>query len=244
MNTEMPRTHGPDGSLIGSIVPPVRSGNVFEETMEHLVRQLRLGRFPPGAKLPAERELARSLRVSRTSLREVLAQLQEAGYVVVRRGRYGGAYVSDTLPAPDPVAAPDPGEVDDVLTLRSIIEPAAARLAASVEHGPAARESLWEAHQTLSSVGTEQYRPLDSRLHLMIADLAGSPSVTQVVADVRTRLNDLLDCIPLLPPNLAHACTQHEAIVHAILDRRPDEADRLMRDHLDGSAALLRGFLG
>lgn len=214
--------------------------------MEHLLQQIRLGRFPPGSKLPAERELARSLGVSRTSLRDALAQLQDAGFVVVRRGRYGGTYVIDEPPATDPgsVAAPERAEVEDVLTLRAIIEPAAARLAASRPITTPARERLWAAHQELCGVGIEQYRPLDSRLHLMIAELSGSPSVTQVVAQVRTRLNRLLDCIPLLPPNLEHSSAQHEAIVAAVLRGDPEQADELMRDHLEGSAALLRGFLG
>lgn len=214
--------------------------------MEHLMQQIRLGRFPPGAKLPAERELARSLGVSRTSLREALAQLQDAGFVVVRRGRYGGTYVMDEPPATEPgsLAAPEPAELEDVLTLRAVIEPAAARLAASRALPEPARDRLWQAHQELCSVGIEQYRPFDSRLHLMVAELGGSPSVVQVVADVRTRLNRLLDRIPLLPPNLEHSSAQHEAIVAAVLHGDPDEAEKLMRDHLEGSAALLRGFLG
>jgi DNA-binding FadR family transcriptional regulator len=46
-----------------------------------------------------------------------------------------------------------------------------------------------------------------------------------------------------LPPNIAHSNSQHEAIVMAILTGRADDAEAAMRDHLSGSAALLRGFL-
>jgi DNA-binding FadR family transcriptional regulator len=52
-----------------------------------------------------------------------------------------------------------------------------------------------------------------------------------------------LDKIPLLPPNIAHSNEQHETIVMAILTGRPDDAAAAMRNHLEGSAALLRGFL-
>jgi DNA-binding FadR family transcriptional regulator len=58
------------------------------------------------------------------------------------------------------------------------------------------------------------------------------------------RVNELLDSIPLLPPNIAHSNEQHEKIVSAILKGNPVAAQSAMREHLAGSAALLRGFLG
>ena len=63
----------------------------------------------------------------------------------------------------------------------------------------------------------DDYRRLDSRLHLAIAEVAGSPSLVPLVAEIRMRLNELLDEIPLLPRNIAHSDEQHEAIVVAIL---------------------------
>ena len=53
----------------------------------------RLGLAAPGERLPAERDLAARLGVSRVTLREALHALQEAGYVESRRGRYGGTFV-------------------------------------------------------------------------------------------------------------------------------------------------------
>ena len=63
----------------------------------------------------------------------------------------------------------------------------------------------------------EDYRRLDSRFHLAIAEAAGSPSLVTLVAENRMRLNALLDQIPLLPRNIAHSDEQHEAIVISIL---------------------------
>jgi DNA-binding FadR family transcriptional regulator len=229
---------------IGPPVPPVRVGNVFEETMERLVRAIRLGQFPPGSRLPAERDLSELLRVSRTTLREALAELKASGYVTVQRGRYGGSYVAESLPQ-HPEGPLDADEVWDLLTLRRILEPAAAELAAE-RGGPtrAQREQLWALHEALAVSSVGNYRPLDSRLHLMIAELSGSPSLLSAVADTRARVNALLDRIPLLPTNLDHANLQHEDVVRAILDGEPAAARTAMLDHLDGTAALLRGFLG
>lgn len=224
---------------------PIRTGNVFEETMEHVLALLRLGQFPPASKLPAERELAATLGVSRTTLRDVLAELRSAGFVTVRRGRYGGTYVGEILPTTTPTTRPSlpRGEVEDVLTLRAVVEPAAAALAAARTLSGAEREALLATCAEAAAASLEQYRPLDSRLHLLIADLSGSPGLARVVADVRTRLNALLDRIPQLTTNLQHSSDQHEAIVSAVLDGDAATAERVSAEHLNGTAALLRGFL-
>lgn len=113
------------------LIRPVRQGNAFEETIEGLLRNIKLGLFAVGDKLPAERELAGLLGVSRATLRDALAELQKAGYVEVQRGRYGGTYVAERRPpGPGTAADLDPAEVNDVLTFRAVLEPAAASLAA------------------------------------------------------------------------------------------------------------------
>ena len=57
------------------------------------------------------------------------------------------------------------------------------------------------------------------------------------------RLNDLLNAIPVLPRNIAHSARQHVAIVESILSGDGDRARRAVAEHLEGTAALLRGFL-
>lgn len=229
---------------------PVRSGNVFEETMEALLQGIRLGQWQPGEKLLPERELAEALRVSRTTLREVLGDLSKNGYVTVRRGRYGGTYVAQPLPLPlPPISSSAITElgwagVSDLLTLRRVVEPAAAELAAQRVITEAEERRLWDAHRECVAASAPQYRPLDSRLHLVIAELSGSTRLRAVVVEARAGINALLDCMPLLPPNLLHSAQQHDAIVAAILASEPEAARQAMTDHLDGTAALLHGFLG
>ncbi|GAB2758088.1 GntR family transcriptional regulator [Nocardioides salsibiostraticola] len=226
------------------VLARVRSGNVFEETMEHLLRAIRLGEFGPGAKLPAERVLAEQLGISRATLREVLGELQSAGYVSVRRGRYGGTYIADWVSSPaarQPL--PERSVVEDVLTLRAVVEPAAARLAAE-RASRADCGRLTSALAALNDVDPAQYRPLDAQLHLRVVELSGSPSLAVVVADVRARVNELLECIPLLPTNLEHSHVQHDLVVTAICDGDGPAAQAAMAQHLEGTAWLLRGFLG
>ena len=119
----------------------------------------------------------------------------------------------------------------------------AARAAAGRDLIARDRDLLWSRTEETAAAGLADYRRLDSRLHLTIAELVGMPSLVPLIADNRSRVNALLDGIPLLQPNIEHSNEQHEAIVSAILRGSPDLAGAAMAEHLEGSAALLRGFL-
>jgi DNA-binding FadR family transcriptional regulator len=222
---------------------PVRTGNAFEETVERLLQAIKLGVVPPGERLPAERDLATRLHVSRVTLREALHALQESGFVESRRGRYGGTFVCTVSPRAMPTALSRVDDIEDALILRSVLETGAAEFAAT---RPLADEDRVHLRDRLSECDTatlDEYRRKDSRLHLAIAELTGSPSLTAAVADVRMRLNELLDGIPLLPKNIEHSNHQHAVLVDAILGGDPVAARRAMTEHLEGTASLLRGFL-
>ena len=77
----------------------MRLGNAFEDTVGRLLETIRLGVLEPGESLPPERELAARLGVSRDTVREAIKSLADAGYLVSRRGRYGGTFLADDLPA-------------------------------------------------------------------------------------------------------------------------------------------------
>ncbi|WP_439936560.1 FadR/GntR family transcriptional regulator [Nocardia sp. N13] len=230
---------------------PVRPGNAFEDTVQRLLQTIRLGVVAPGGSLPSERELAVRLGVSRDTVREALRSLGEAGYVVSRRGRYGGTFVADELPGaavPVPRAADeppglDPADLEEVLALREVLEVGAARLAAARTLSAPERDLVWRALEEVTAADPTDYRRLDSRLHLVIAEVTGVRSLVTLVADNRMRINSLLDEIPLLERNIAHSDEQHRTLVTAILAGQPDAAAAAAEEHLAGSAALLRGFL-
>ena len=227
-----------------ALLRPVRPGNAFEDTVGRLLQTIRLGVLQPGESLPPERELAARLGVSRDTVREAIKSLSEAGYLVSRRGRYGGTFLADELPRHRPnTPGPTLAEIDDALRMREILEVGAARMAANRTLTAAEREVLWSRLCEVRGASPDDYRRLDSRLHLTIAEAAGSSSLVPLVAENRMRLNALLDQIPLLPRNIAHSDEQHEAIVIAILAGDAEGAAAAMLAHVAGSAALLHGFL-
>ncbi|MCZ8382037.1 GntR family transcriptional regulator [Mycobacterium sp. CPCC 205372] len=227
-----------------ALLRPVRLGNAFEDTVGRLLQTIRLGVVAPGESLPPERELAARLGVSRDTVREAIRSLADAGYLVARRGRYGGTFLADELPPHTGAqAGVSRAEIDDALRLREILEVGAARMAAQRTLTAAEREGLWSRLADVRSAAPDDYRRLDSRLHLAIAEAAGSPSLVPLVAENRMRVNAMLDGIPLLARNIAHSDEQHEAVVIAILAGDADGAATAMRVHVAGSATLLHGFL-
>ncbi|MGW6278216.1 FadR/GntR family transcriptional regulator [Kribbella sp. NPDC055071] len=236
------------GQADDAVFRPVRTGNPFEETVERLLQAIKLGVVVPGDRLPSERDLAARLNVSRVTLREAIHALAEAGYVESRRGRYGGTFVNEQLPKPRRTPAKKLAQelgdgLEDALVLRSALETGAAEAAASRTLSAAEREHLSRCLDDTSAASLSDYRRLDSRLHLAIAEVTGSPSLTSATADVRMRLNELLDAIPLLERNIEHSNDQHRAIVDAILSGNSPAARQAMQEHLSGTATLLRAFL-
>jgi len=239
------------GLELAAVLRPVRAGNAFEETVERLLTAIRLGLVGPGEKFPAERDLAAQLGVSRLTLREALRSLQQAGFVESRRGRFGGTFVMASPPAPGRAELlrqlrEDGARLDDVLTFRMAVETGAAQLLAQAVAGPippAAAEVLPARLAALATAGPQDYRRLDTLFHLAIAELTGSQLLAAACADARMRTNDLLNAIPVLPRNIDHTAAQHTAIVAAILSGDPDRARRAVAEHLEGTSALLRGFL-
>jgi DNA-binding FadR family transcriptional regulator len=230
----------------GAVFRPLRTGNAFEETVERLLQAVRQGVVNPGERLPAERELAVRLGVSRVTLREAIGSLREAGYLTARRGRGGGTFVvARPPPRPAVVRSGSRGlaALDDMLALRLVLECGAAELAAARQLTPRQGAELRRLTMHVERCTPADYRPADSRLHLAIAELSGSPSLVGLVADARARINDLLDAIPLLPRNLDHSNAQHARVVAAVLTGQPVAARDAMREHLEGTGALLRGFL-
>ena len=218
--------------------------------MEQLGTAIRLGVYPRGTTLPAERELAERLQVSRATLREAMAALRQAGLVETTRGRGGGTVVTLKPGTPSGRAAAriTPARRRnwlDALDYRRIVEPGAAALAASRELSDERRSQLEKAHEDVASAAKPaQHRQADSRFHLTVASLTDSPRTIEAVTSVQATLHEMLLAIPVLETNIAHSDRQHARLVRAVLAGTPDRARRVMEEHCDDTAALLRGLIG
>lgn len=236
------------GVDLAAMLRPVRQGNAFEETVERLLSVIKLGVIPAGERFPAERELAAQLGISRLTLRDALSELQRAGYVSSRRGRFGGTFVTYTPPAPGQdelrrLAREDGENLADALTFRLAVETGAAEILAGTLENEAPRQALLTRLADVNEAVPQDYRRLDTLFHLTIAELTGSSLLLAACTDARMRLNGLLNAIPVLQRNIDNTAVQHAAIVAAILAGDAQRARAAVAEHLAGTGSLLRGFL-
>lgn len=242
-------TAQPHEHLTSAVLRPVRGHHAFEGCVEQLATAIRLGVYPVGSLLPPERELAERLAVSRATLREAIAALRQAGLVETKRGRGGGSTVTAQARGRfrgglSRVSAETKSEWLDALEFRRVVEPGAAHLAASHELSEPDRDRLTATEAAVrDATGKRAHRQADSRLHLTIASLSGSTRLQEAVTSVQSTLDSMLAAIPSLEPNIGHSHRQHRLICTAILNGRPDRARKVMEDHCDDTAALLRGLL-
>ena len=242
-----PEQSSPQPTRLPDAVLRPAVGNVFETTVEQLATAIRLGVFVVGEQLPPERDLAERLGVSRNTLREAIAALRESGLVTTKRGRGGGTVVTDA--GHRPYGAPAAGirrgaALEDALDFRRVVEPGAARLAATRRLSRDQRDWLVESCRAVRTADLADHRIADSRLHLAIATLTGSPMVVEAVTRAQAALGELLGAIPVLRTNIEHSHEQHDAVVDAILRGDPDTARTAMEEHCDATSALLRGLIG
>jgi GntR family transcriptional regulator, transcriptional repressor for pyruvate dehydrogenase complex len=231
-------------AALEAVFMPVRPASTFEETVERLGSAIRAGLLAPGDKLPPERELARQLRISRSTLRQALTALVQSGHLVSLRGRTGGTFVAE-----EPPLTEHGGETLDqgawaVLDYRVAIESGAALLAAE-RGGKAQFDRLEEL--TVKMAGElenfEEYRRTDIRFHIGIAEAAHSPRLLSAMTDVQSQMSDLIALIAHPPAVLARSNEQHGRLIKAL--RRGDgaRAVRQMREHSEGTEHILAGLL-
>src|SRR5919106_3170510 len=118
------------------MLKPVERQRVADEIVEQLRSLILTGQYRPGAKLPPERELAKTLGVNRASLREALKKLEHMGLVRIRQG--DGTRVENFMETAGielvqhllPLAGGKPELIRDLLEFRRIFGRELARLAA------------------------------------------------------------------------------------------------------------------
>lgn len=238
----------PSIELSESVLRAVRGHHAFEGCVEQLATAIRLGVYARGTTLPPERELAERMGVSRATLREAIAALRAADFVSTTRGRGGGTVVCYRPKKPSArgarALAPRIGHLRDMLVFRRIVEPGAAHLAAERDLTGGQRDFLVAAHdEVAAATGPAEHRQADSRFHLAIAAVTGSPLTLRSVTAVQSDLHDMLSAIPVLGVNIDHSGRQHRLILNAVLRGETAKARRVMESHCDDTAALLRGLL-
>jgi DNA-binding FadR family transcriptional regulator len=194
------------------------------------------GEVAPGERLPAERDLARQLGVSRPSLREALIALEVEGLLDVRVG--SGIYITRAAGHSRGAEIGGASGPFEVIRARWMIEGECAALAA--KHGTAAQlRAIRKAHADLIKEARRQHNPLDAdrAFHVRIAQATGNSALELVVQTLwDQRVGPLYRALEMkleYPAMAAETIDEHEAVLGAILDRDPGAARGAMRRHMD-----------
>lgn len=203
------------------------------QTIAQQIRALiESGEYPPGSRLPGERDLAQRFNVSRVTIREAEIALEAQGWLVIRTG--SGVYVlprpADTLDALPKVSA------FELTAARSIIEAEAAALASKhISDAQVAELEELIVAMSREDAGEAPGEDADRRFHLAIARISGNPVIEHCVRLLWRMRNEL----PEVKHVYAKVCTkdhtaradEHEAIVEALRRHDPARARKAMREH-------------
>lgn len=231
-------------AALEAVFMPVRPASTFEETVERLGSAIRLGLLAPGDKLPPERELARRLRISRSTLRQALTTLVQSGHLVSLRGRSGGTFVAERPPPAEVGDEPLGQGAWEVFDYRVAIECGAVQLAAergSEEQFDRLEELVERMAEALEDF--EDYRRADIRFHIGLAEAAQSPRLLSAMTDVQSQMTDLISLIAHPPQVLTQANEQHSRLLKALRKGDGASAVRQMREHTEGTEHILAGLL-
>lgn len=203
------------------------------------------GELAPGDLLPTEAELSRSLGISRPSLREGLRALAQKGLLEGRTRR--GTTINEkphwNVLDPDVLrwianAPPDHAFFMDLLDVRAIFEPAAARIAAQ----RASPEQILAIERAFSAMAAALPDDVDAccrhdlEFHELIISATGNPLLIRFAAAIRTALLAAFRISSNARKSYEDSLAEHGAVAAALRRREPDGAEQAMKALLVGTA--------
>jgi GntR family transcriptional repressor for pyruvate dehydrogenase complex len=221
-----------------SVYKVVRTSRLYEQIVQQIEESVLKGTLKPGDQLPAERELAQQLGVSRTAVREAVKTLREKGLVEAYSGR--GTFITDgTSQAArqsfDLMVKIGQQEGSPHLAeLRLILEPGIAALAAvrvEEEDLEAMREAV--AVMDRAQRDPEAYIEADLDFHLALAEAAANPLILSLIDSIVGLLREQRIRIFNVEGGPQRGQIHHKRILDAMERRDPEMARNAMRAHLE-----------
>jgi DNA-binding FadR family transcriptional regulator len=212
---------------------------VFRQLRDQVLRRS----WPPGSKLPSEHELARSMGVSRVSLREGIQRLASLGILETRHGEgtfvrelTGEIYFNPLIP----LLALDPADIFHVLEYRRIVERGSAALAAerATEQDLADLEAVYALMQATRD-NVAGFARADLEFHLVLAKATGNPVLIKVNNVLRSVLGISMENI-VSTLGVIDGLHYHRLLIDAVRARDAAEAERLMEEHVVRTVERLR----
>lgn len=219
---------------------PIKTKKIYEEIVEQLKDMITRGELKPGEKLPAERDMAESLGVSRASVREALTALEAIGILDIRPG--DGTFVrqtniSETFAPLALVLAVERNPGKQLMEVRRVLETESAALAAV----RATEENLTKIEESLAKMKAAESIPLaveyDLKFHFAIAEATQNTILLRIMNTVADLMHITFranrEKLYAIPDKSSQVIAEHDAIYHAIRERKPEKARQYMLEHIN-----------
>ena len=216
-----------------------------EVVVAQLTRAIELGRLLPGDRLPAERELATQLGVSRVTLRDALADLVAGGLLERSSRGSGGGALEVAAEGSGPGAGEDRArraELQEIYEFRVACESAAAELAAERRTDSDLARLGTAIDDLAGELTLARFRAADNAFHLALADASRNRRLREAIEDARAAMFRPLDALPfeLAVPRTVE---DHRRILDAVAAGDPAAARRAVEAHLrEAQGELLVAF--
>ncbi|MEM8793252.1 MAG: FCD domain-containing protein [Pseudomonadota bacterium] len=230
-----------------SKIPAEKISSAIVHQIEDLILQ---GVLRPGDRLPSERDLAEQMDVSRPTLRDALAELEQAGLVVARPG--GGTFIADVLgsafapPLIELFASHDTA-LFDYIAFRRDVEGLAAAQAADVAT-ETDLEIIADAYQRFETANAkrnpEEAARLDAEFHMAVVEAAHNVVMTHMMRSLYELLvNGVFynrSVVYAIREGRDALLAQHREIRDAVIARDPRRARAAVEAHMDYVGNALR----
>jgi GntR family transcriptional regulator, transcriptional repressor for pyruvate dehydrogenase complex len=206
------------------------------QVVNHIRSLIENGTLQPGDKIPPEREFARSLKISRASLRTGIGYLAAMGVMKVRHGV--GTFVADGPPEFGKASLSLIGALHgfqswQMFEARIILESHLAALAAERgrnEHHAALAEEVAEMFAAMER--PSDYLIHDILFHRIVSQASGNPILAAVIETITSALYDSRRKTVEHSTDMRESAEMHRQIYRAIRARKTKEAHNLMEQHL------------
>ncbi len=211
----------------------MKGQKLYESVAQRIARRLEKGVYPPGTRLPGERELAEQFNVSRVTIRQALISLQALGRLEVRAG--SGAHVLDA--AVSQVDVLPKASALELTEARSLFESEVAALAApDISDATLAElEHLIEEMSSDDHDNPDEAELADRDFHLTIAAAAGNSVLYYIVEKLWRMRMELAPVKKVYDSVCSEDATarggEHREILDALHSRNPAQARLAMRKH-------------
>jgi GntR family transcriptional regulator, transcriptional repressor for pyruvate dehydrogenase complex len=215
-------------------------GAVAKQLLQHLAD----GNYTPGTRLPPERQLAASLGVGRSTMREALAALDVLGLLDVRQGSgtYLAADSSELLPQAIKwsLMLREP-RTRDLVEIREHLEVFTVRLAAE----RATDDDMARLRKTVVAMrdageDVDAFVKADLAFHFEAARISANTVLQDILHSIQSLLTAWFDRTLRVPGTIAATLPEHEAVFDAIASRSPDLAADRMKALMDAADARLK----